>query len=79
MSYDHSRHVLEAVAYRRALELAHVCWDPSLPLEDPRPHIAAREEIRETLLEEFDCLEGPELADLMDEALTTLGFPLEQV
>lgn len=38
-----------------------------------------REGIRSELLESFEWLDGPELADVMDDELSSAGFPLERV
>jgi predicted transposase YdaD len=39
----------------------------------------AREQFRQTLLDEFQDIDGPEISRLMDEGLSDIGFPLWRV
>ena len=46
-------------------------------LGDELRHV--REDIRNTLLIEFPDIDGPLIAELMDEALTELSFPFDRL
>jgi hypothetical protein len=76
--YDSDSGILEERAYAMAQEVALTEWDPEL--STPSDACVLREDIRTLLLAEFPDIEGPRLAELMDEALHYIpGFPLEEM
>lgn len=78
--YDTDPAILEERAYAMAMEQVLIEWEPGYgPTPDRFLLQDIREGIRTLLLREFPDIEGPRLAELMDEALTDVGYPLEEI
>lgn len=80
--YDPNPTILRERCYAMAQQLCAAEWGATPEdFEEATDYelLILRERIRDVLLEEFLDIEGPEIAELMDEALHDLGFPLHRV
>lgn len=77
--YDTDPAILEERAYAMAQGMILTEWDPEAQIYTVRELQDFREDIRSELLREFPDIEGPRLAELMDEALRDVGYPLEEI
>lgn len=80
--YDPDPEILRSRCYVEA-QMYCATWFGSSP-EDfeelPADQLTvAREETREFLLHQFPDIEGPEIAELMDEGLADIGFPFDRL
>lgn len=76
--HDTDPGILEDRCYMMALEYVGTTYGTSAEefvYLSPLGLSLIREETRVLLLEEFPDIEGPRISELMDEALTHLGFP----